>query len=240
MWNERRRFSVEWTLGPTLRSSERFEPTHPSNPRSTMSAETCGSVTLMIRGLRGGDEAKVTPLWGRYFERLTHVAAKHLRFAPTGSRGTEEDAALSAINSFCDGLAAGKFEYVDRREVLWGTLAKITERKALRQLRDRRWEKEVVFTDLQPDVSMAGDGSRRLAIVEPTREYTDVVRLELDDLIDALENPLWREAVRMVLEGDSVPEIAAKLHRSRECVYIWFRTIRQIWEERSGSGNLLG
>ncbi len=205
-----------------------------------MPADTCGSVTLMIRGLRGGDDAKVTPLWGRYFERLTNVAAKHLRFAPTGASGTEEDAALSAINAFCDGIAAGKFEYVDRREVLWGTLAKITERKALRRVRDRRWKKEVVFTDLEPDVSSAGDGSRRLAIVEPTREYTEVVRLELNDLIDSLENPLWREAVRMVLEGDTFAEIAAKLNRGRECVYVWFRTIRQIWEEHPGSENFLG
>jgi hypothetical protein len=204
-----------------------------------MPQDACGSVTLIIRGLREGDDAKVTPLWARYFERLTHHAAKHLRFAPTGARGYEVDAALSAINDFCNGIARGKFEYVDKREVLWGTLARITERKALRRVGDGRWE-GVVFTDIQPNLSSAGDGCSRIAVVEPTDGYKEVVRMELNDLIGSLENPLWRQAVRMVMEGYTVPEIAAKLDRGRECVYVWFRTIRAIWEENPGRDNLLG
>jgi transposase len=43
--------------------------------------------------------------------------------------------------------------------------------------------------------------------------------------------------VRLVLEGYTVPEIAAKLERTRECVYVWFRTIRAIWGERLDEDN---
>jgi hypothetical protein len=202
-----------------------------------MPQDTCGSVTQIIIGIREGDSGKVAPLWERYFERLTHHAAKYLKFAPNA---LDEDAALSAINAFCNGLAEGKFTDIDRREKLWGMLAKITERKALRYVRNNRFKREVSFTDLRPDASSAGDGLSRIAIVKPTRSYQEIVQTELEDLINALPNPLWREAARMVMQGYSVPEIAAKLDRGRECVYVWFRTIRTIWEESLGRENLLG
>jgi hypothetical protein len=198
-----------------------------------MPLDTCGSVTQIVISIRAGDQAKVTPLWERYFERLTHHAAKYLRLAPN----LDEDAALSAINDFCDGLAKGKFDYVDRREVLWGTLAKITERKALRL--DRRF-REVHLTDIQDDASSDGAGVSRIAAIQPTDEYSGIVRTEIEDLIDRLPNPLWRQAARMVMEGYTVPEIAAKLGNSRSCVYVWFRTIEAIWEEDPGRENLLG
>jgi hypothetical protein len=198
-----------------------------------MPQDTCGSVTQIVISIRGGNQARVTPLCERYFERLTHHAAKYLRFAPN----CDEDAALSAINDFCDGLARGKFDYVDRREVLWGALARITERKARRL--NKRF-REVRFTDIQGDESSCGGSVSRIAAIEPTDEYGGTVRAEIEDLIDRLPNPLWREAVRMVMEGYTVPEIAAKLGRGRECVYVWFRTIRAIWENGVGRENLLG
>jgi hypothetical protein len=201
-----------------------------------MPQDTCGSVTQIVISIRCGNQARVTPLWERYFERLTHHAAKYLRFAPDH----DEDAALSAINDFCDGLARGRFQFVDRREVLWATLAKITERKAMRHTRGQRLQKEVKFTDLQPDADSGGDGVSRMAVVEPTKEYGEIVRIEIAELIDKVPNPLWREACRMVMEGYTVPEIAAKLGRGRECVYIWFQTIGEIWGERVGRENLLG
>jgi hypothetical protein len=199
-----------------------------------MPVDTCGSVTQIVISIRGGNQAKVMPLWERYFERLTHHAAKYLRCAPN----CDEDAALSAINDFCNGLANGKFKYVDRREVLWGTLAKITERKARRL--DKRFRREVRCTDIQGDASSYGGSVSRIAAIEPTDKYAGIVQTEIKDLIDALPNSLWREAVRMAMEGYTVPEIAAKLDRSRAVVYVWFQTICAIWEDSPGRENLLG
>jgi hypothetical protein len=204
-----------------------------------MTQDTDGSVTRIIISIRGGDDANVAPLWERYFDRLTHHAARYLQFAP-GLADNDEDVALSAIDAFCNGLAEGKFDYVDGREVLWGTLARITERKALQRLRDKRWRREVRFNDLLPDGSSDADGCSRIAVVRPTDEYVDLVRLELGDLIDSLKDPRWRQAARMVMEGYTVPEIAHRLGPCRETVYIWFRTIRAIWEEEPGRENLLG
>jgi hypothetical protein len=198
-----------------------------------MPEDTCGSVTQIVISIRGGNQARVTPLCERYFERLTHLAARYLRFAPD----CDEDAALSAINDFCDGLARGEFDYVDRREVLWRALAKITERKARRL--DRRFRREVRFTDIQGVEASCGDKSSRIVAIEPNDEYRGIVQIEIEDLIDTLKNPLWREAIRMVMEGYTVPEIATKLGRGRECVYVWFRTIRTIWEDSPGREILL-
>jgi hypothetical protein len=94
--------------------------------------------------------------------------------------------ALSAINDFCNGLAKRKFAYVDKREVLWGTLAKIVERKALQRLRGTRWKKEVLFADLQPAGPPSDDASTRVAIFEPTDAYKEHVSVELKELIDVL------------------------------------------------------
>lgn len=203
-----------------------------------MPEEAYGSVTQIVISLRGGDRAQVTPLWERYFDRLTHHAAKYLRYAKR-SDYSDEDAALSAIDAFFDGLAEGKFADVDRREKLWGLLARITERKVLQRLRGKRFDREIKFSDLQGGASEAGDGVCRIAAIEPSVEYREILRMEIDELIEKLPNPLWREAARLAMEGYTVPEIAAKLDRSRACVYVWFRAIEAIWEEHPGRAHLL-
>jgi hypothetical protein len=204
-----------------------------------MPTTTAGSVTLVVRGIRGGDDGKVTPLWARYFERLTHHANKYLRWNPR-LVAEDEEVAASTLSEFCNGLANGKFEYIDKREVLWGTLARIIERKALQRLRGNRWKKEVLFTDLQPAGPPADDGSTRVAIFEPTAPYREHVSLELKEMIDRLPNPLWQQAARMVMEGYTVPEIAAQQKRTRRCVYKWLEAIEAIWKADMGRENLLG
>jgi DNA-directed RNA polymerase specialized sigma24 family protein len=188
-----------------------------------MSTDNAGSVTVMIRFLRAGDREPIPALWERYFERLARLARPIVKF------GTEDDAALSAIDAFCNGIAEGKFAYVDGRETLWGTLAKITERKALQQV--RRWKQGVSFEDLTPGSTSGNDGAGQFAVVEPTPEYKALVNLVLAELIEALKNPLHRQAVLLLLEGYTVPEISRRLGKSREAVYVWFRAIRKIWEE---------
>jgi DNA-directed RNA polymerase specialized sigma24 family protein len=198
-----------------------------------MPLSTTRSVTLLIRGIRGGDLSGVTPLWAHYFERLTRHANNRLRFDPR-LESEDEDTALEAFNDVCKGLANGKFEYVDSREQLWGLMAKITERKANRILNKTRWKREVLFTDLQPTGAEAGDGSTRAIYFEPSMEYQHLVRVEIKELIDRLPKDLWRETARMLLEGYTIPEIAVKLNRTRKCVDIWLRAIQALWEERLG------
>ncbi len=194
-----------------------------------MPTDTAGSVTVMIGALQTKDRTQVPVLWNLYFERLARLAHPIVRIGPMAARGTEEDAALSALDAFCNGIADGRFPYVDSRELLWSTLAKITERKAMQLV--RRWKRDVSYKDLSPESTFGDDGAGQLAMVEPTPEYQVLVKVTLAELIEALDNPLWRQAVLLRLEDYSVAEIAARLGKSREAVHVWFRTIRKIWEE---------
>ncbi|MFO0888990.1 MAG: ECF-type sigma factor [Isosphaeraceae bacterium] len=193
-------------------------------------------MTQIVIDIRGGAEDQVTPLWARYFERLARHASQRL---PLPLRTEDEDVALSVMDAFCDGLAQGKFDFVDRREVLWRTLATITERKVYRRV--ERWEKRPAhFTDLRCDGASSGGGTAWIASLQPTEEYAAIVRLELDELIRKLPNPFWRQAAWMAMEGYSAAEIAGKLNRSTSMVHVWFRTIRSIWEDDPGRENSLG
>src|SRR5262245_24676301 len=105
-----------------------------------MSPDEGGSVTCWLGNLRDGDLAAAQPLWERYFSRLVAVARGRLKRMRHGSGGEdEEDAALSAFNSFCDGAARGRFPQLTDRDDLWRLLVVITARKAMAQAhRERR------------------------------------------------------------------------------------------------------
>src|SRR5206468_12688890 len=99
-----------------------------------------GSVTHWINLLKGGDAAAVQRLWEAYFPRLVGLARKKLREAPRRA-ADEEDVALSAFDSFCDGLAQGRFPQLTDRDDLWHILVLITARKALQLMRHEQRQK---------------------------------------------------------------------------------------------------
>ena len=77
-----------------------------------MTALRGGSVTCWMSDLMAGDQSAAGPLWGRYFERLVRLARAKLRAmgrAGGAAVADEEDAALSAFHSFCDGALRGRF-----------------------------------------------------------------------------------------------------------------------------------
>ena len=73
-----------------------------------MASQDDGSVTRWIGDLKAGGDSAAQHLWERYFHRLVHLARARLRAARrVGAVEDEEDAALSAFDSFCRGAAAG-------------------------------------------------------------------------------------------------------------------------------------
>jgi hypothetical protein len=68
-----------------------------------------GSVTRWIGDLKAGGDSAAQHLWERYFHRLVHLAWARLRAARrAGAIEDEEDAALSAFESFCRGTSEGR------------------------------------------------------------------------------------------------------------------------------------
>jgi len=95
--------------------------------------ETTG-ITLWLEKLAGGDQDATRRIWEQYYERLLHVARHRLGRSPRRV-ADEEDVVLSAFNSFCAGVAAGRFPHLRDRDDLWRLLLTITARKAVSLLR---------------------------------------------------------------------------------------------------------
>src|SRR5262249_13221649 len=94
------------------------------------------SVTQWVNDLKAGDRGEAARLlWQRYFERLARLAQGRLQRAARGP-ADGEDVALSAFDSFFQGVAAGRFPHRGSRDDLWGVWVTIPARKAHTQRRN--------------------------------------------------------------------------------------------------------
>lgn len=188
------------------------------------------SVTAWFDGLYQGDEDAVTRLVERYLDRLVGLGRQtyRRRFGDI-SRPTEdeEDAALSAVDSFCAGLKEGRFPDLRNRDELWGLLAKITIRKIYDQ-RDRITAKKRGGRDASMAVAMDGLDSlvSQLTGPEALAELRDTYRVAIEKLGD----PELRQIAEMDLEGRTRAEIAEALNLTERTVYRKLILIREQWD----------
>src|SRR4051794_20864148 len=200
--------------------------------------EQGGSITHWLGDLKGGDLAAAQPLWERYFGKLVVLArAKLQKRRHAGVEADEEDAALSAFNSFCVGVAGGKFPQLADREDLWKILVTLTARKAFaqaqRQNRLKRGGGRVVEEAvLRGGPSCDSDDSPGLEMIagsEPPPEFAAMVAEEYQRLLDALEDDGLRQVAVSRMEGYPCDEIAAQLGCARRTVARRLDLIRKTW-----------
>ena len=196
-----------------------------------------GSVTLWLRSLEAGDPGAARKLWNRYFEDLVRLARERLRGAPRAV-ADEEDAALSAFDSFCRGAALGRYPRLDDRDDLWRLLVVITERKAFDQATSERRQKrgggKVLGTPHLPD----GDGTGRDAVLpEPTPELAAMMADECRRLLGLLRDDSLRLVANLRMEGYTNEEVADRLGCSVRSVARKLELIRRTWlgEDRTES-----
>src|SRR3954447_15423057 len=153
---------------------------------------TDGSVTHWLDQLGGGNAAAAQPLWERYFDRLVRLAGHKLRGSPRRA-ADEEDVALSALDSFCQGAARGQFPQLRDRTDLWGLLVLITARKAANLAQHERRQKRGggrVIANATPsgsgDSSGADGAVDRAVDREPTPEFAALMVDEYRRLLDRL------------------------------------------------------
>jgi DNA-directed RNA polymerase specialized sigma24 family protein len=199
-----------------------------------MGDENRGSVSHWLGDLKVGDMAAAQPLWERYFEQLVVLARAKLRRLPrTGAAQDEEDAALSAFNSFCAGAAQGKFPKLDDREDLWKLLVVITARKSIAQANRQRRLKRGGGRIIEA----ADAGAKGLDLVagsEPTPEFAAMVAEEFQRLLEALEDDGLRDVAVRRMEGYTCDEIADGLGCARRTVARRLDLIRRTWQEADG------
>jgi DNA-directed RNA polymerase specialized sigma24 family protein len=184
-----------------------------------------GSVTHWLGPLKAGDEEAARRLWGRYFAGLVRLAHARLRDTPRGA-ADEEDVALSAFHSLCNGAAAGRFPRLEDRDDLWRLLATLTARKAVDQIRRDGRQKRgggrvAGEADAQALARVAGD--------EPTPEFAALMAEEYLYLLGRLDDEALRRIAAWKLEGYTNDEIAARLGCGLRTVERKLAVIRASW-----------
>jgi len=185
-----------------------------------------GSVTLVLREVRDGDDEAVGKLWLRYFERLADIARRHLPKGPTLVED-EEDVALKALQSFVVGHRQGRFGELKGRDQFWKLLALIATRKAQNVIRHEKAKKR------GGGEVKSGSILSRVFAEEPTSQDMAEIQDELHRLLNVVlagRDELRRVACLM-LEGFDNKEIARQSQCTVRTVQRRFELICTLWEQ---------
>lgn len=193
-------------------------------------------ITHWIGELSQGDQVAAQALWHTYFDKLTRVARQKLD-PRAGRHADEEDAALSAMHSFCRGMQAGRYPQLAGRDELWRLLVTIVVRKVSKQRRgERRLKRGGGRTRGESAFIGTGEGDDFRGIEqvlgsEPTAETAALLRESCDQLLASLDDDTLRHIAHLKLEGHTNDEIAAKLACTTRSVERKLNRIRSRWSE---------
>lgn len=188
-----------------------------------------GSITRFVGQLQAGDADAAAPLWQRYFQQLVELARRKLGQAKVRV-ADEEDVALSAFDSFCRGLKAGRFAELHDRDNLWKLLVVLTARKASHLVRDERRLKR--GGDRKAE---AGDELASLISREPSPEFAAELAENCQRLLALLGDDELRAIALNKMEGYTNEEIAAQQQCAPRTVERKLRLIRGLWEKEFAS-----
>lgn len=208
-----------------------------------------GTVTRLIQKLKDGEAQAAQRLWELYFRRMVGMAREKLQGMPR-RMADEEDVALSAFHSFCQGAEGGRFTQLVDRENLWPLLVSITAHKAVDLIRYHNRQKrggtgqaaqESSFTSENQserpsspsDKSRSGSATLEFEEIisqEPTPEFAAQIADEFNTLLARLDDDTLQSVALWKLEGYRNEEIAEKLACVPRTVERKLQLIRTLWQ----------
>jgi hypothetical protein len=192
--------------------------------------DEAGTVTLWLEQLKDGDPAAAAPLWREYYAGLISLARQKLLVVPN-TVADEEDIALAAFNSFCEGVRLGRFPDLTDRHDLWKVLFDITAKKAHGQVKYETALKRG-GGKVRP-ASQVGDGQVDVTDGVRGREPSSAFAAEVADecrrLLALLDSDQLRQIAVWKMEGYTNAEIAAKIDRAVPAVERKLNLIRTTW-----------
>ena len=208
----------------------------PTSPASLlpdfMSSTNSHSITLWIQRLKSGQEDAATQLWDRYFDRLVALAKKKMRGVERRVTD-EEDIAITAFQSLCNGASKGRFNELQNRDDLWMLLVAITTHKAIDQARRqttlKRGDGRVRGNSLFKRAGLPPQSFDHLISDDPTPDTLAAMDDEYERLFELLHDDVQREIVRYRLSGYRNGEIAERLGISLRSVERKLAVIRDAW-----------
>ena len=190
-------------------------------------------VSQWLLHLAEGDNDAAQKIWNDYFGKLVRLARRKLEGVPKRD-SDEEDVALSAMNSFYQGLVQHKFNHLHNRDDLWKLLVTITVRKATARRRSYFAQKRGGGQVRGESIFRRGEyeqgGLADILGTEPTPELAADVAENCQQMLDQLQDETLRQVALWTLEGYRTEEIAGKLGCVRRTVERKLERIREIWE----------
>ena len=177
-----------------------------------------GSIPRCLSGIRRNESEAIEIVWNRYRQALVRVADRTLNSSPRKG-ADEEDAAVTAFNTFVRRAADGQFYRLNNRHDLWSLLTAITVRKALKL---RRKEERAPLEIDPGELACALD-------TLPQQEMVTMFEDQLSFLFEQLGDPQLREIVLLKLEGYTNQEIAERFGRHVSFTERKLRLIRKVW-----------
>lgn len=187
------------------------------------------SVTQMLAGLKAGDEEASEKLVHRFLDRLVAFgkAVYRRRFHDTPRvPEDEEDAAISALQSFLRRAQRQEFQQLSNRQDLWRLLARITIRKIF----DQR-ERALTAKRGGKVQRLRLDDAEHLLVEMPGPEIAAETMDTYRAAMDKLDRADLKRIAQMALDGWARAEIAKELGISDRTVY---RKLQLIWEAWNG------
>ena len=182
------------------------------------------SITRWLDVLRAGDIQASRVLWERFLDRMLGAARRRLAGVPKRV-ADEEDVVVVAFERFLHGVREGRFPRLNDRDDLWAILFTLTDRAALRQVRDQNRDKRG-----------GGDvrGDSALAIAEPVADIPTpaeeaAMQEDMARLLAALRDDELRRIALARMEGYSNADIARQIDRTEVTVERRLRLIRERW-----------
>jgi DNA-directed RNA polymerase specialized sigma24 family protein len=192
-----------------------------------------GSVTFWIDRLKAGDHLAAQKLWECYFGQMVRLARAKLQDLPRRA-ADEEDVALSAFHSFCQGAEGGRFPQLADRHDLWQLLVVITARKAI-DLRQHERRLKRGGAAAGGDVVGGSSALEEMIGREPTPEFAAQPVEECQRLLDRLGDPTLRSVALWKMEGYTTEQIAERLGCVSRTVERKLQLIRDCWAEEAVS-----
>lgn len=197
-----------------------------------MAEPSSTSISDWLPALAAGDEAAAQRLWENYFAQMVRLAAGKLQGIARRA-ADEEDVALSAFDSFCQGVQAGRFPQLADRQDLWRLLVVLTARKAA-DLAEHSRRLKRGGGRVRGDSALAADsealGWEQVVGREPTPEFSCQVREQMNELLSALNDPTLEAIALAKLEGHTNEEIATRLNVVPRTIERKLVLIRRRWQ----------
>lgn len=183
--------------------------------------------------IRSGNDPAAGALWQTYFVRLVGFARKQLSTLPRREMD-EEDVALSALQSFHQGVLANRFPVLNDRHDLWKILLTIAVRKVMVQRRRHMAQKrgggkvrgESVFQHQGNEQDQGGID--QVMGAQPTQELAAIFAEQCDLLFGQLDD-MQKPIALLKVEGYTNLEIADRLNLTLRTVERRLEKIRHVW-----------